>query len=545
MRFFAVPCFFEEESVMTKPARPARVLLALVMALFMPARGNAQTGPALRLEPIPGGKQRNIVFILIDDMRYDFFGFMGHPFLKTPHLDALARGGVHCRNAFVTTSLCSPSRASILTGVYAHRHRVIDNNNPLPPGRPLFPQYLRQAGYATAFVGKWHMGGERDDPQPGFDHWISFKGQGTYLPGKNGMNVNGKRRPQKGYITDELTDYAVDWLQARPKDRPFFLYLSHKAVHVDLRPGADGQARVLVPGATAPREFIAAPRHKGRYKHHPVPHPKTMANTPENLHGRPMWVRNQRDSVIGVDYAFYTTDGIDAYYRQYCETLLAVDESVGRLVAELRRQGLLEGTLIVFMSDNGYLFGEHGLIDKRAAYEESIRVPLLLHCPELFQGGTRVERMVANIDIAPTLLAAAGLKAPAGIDGSSFLPLARGELIPWRDALLYEYFWERNLPMVPTMHALRTERYVYIRYHGLWDQDELFDLRDDPRQTKNLIESEAHRPLLQDLNRRLFQELAASDGLQLPLPPDRGLQQNQRRRGAPPAADFPPSVLRD
>ncbi len=388
-------------------------------------------------------------------MRFDAFGFMGHPFLKTPHLDALARGGVHCRNAFVTTSLCSPSRASILTGLYAHRHRVIDNNNPLPPGRHLFPEYLQHAGYATAFIGKWHMGGERDDPQLGFDHWISFKGQGPYLPGNDGLNVNGKRVPQKGYMTDELTDYAVDWLQARPKDRPFFLQLSHKAVHVDLTPAPDGKARVLVPGATARREFIAAPRHQGRYKDQPVPHPKTMANTPETMNGRPMWVRNQRNSVIGVDYAFYTTNGIDAYYRQYCETLLAVDESVGRLVAELNRQGLLDGTMIVFMSDNGYLFGEHGLIDKRAAYEASIRVPLLLHCPELFKGGTRVERMVANIDIGPTVLAAAGLKAPAGIDGRSFLPLARGESIPWRDALLYEYFWERNLPMVPTVHALR------------------------------------------------------------------------------------------
>jgi N-acetylglucosamine-6-sulfatase len=513
------------------------ILLSLVSAL--PARGAAPTAAS------GGAKPRNIVFVLIDDMRYDALSFMGHPFLKTPRLDALARGGVHCRNAFVTTSLCSPSRASILTGLYAHRHHVIDNNNPLPSTRTIFPQSLRQAGYTTALIGKWHMGGERDDPQPGFDHWVSFKGQGTYLPGKDGLNVNGKRVPQKGYITDELTDYAVAWLQTRPKEKPFFLHLAHKAVHVDLTPGPDGQARVLVPGATARREFIAAPRHKGRYKDQTVPHPKTMMATPESRRGWPMWVRNQRDSVIGVDYAFYSTGGIDDYYRQYCETLLAVDNSVGRLVDELRRQGLLDSTLLVFMSDNGYLFGEHGLIDKRAAYEASIRVPLLLHCPDLFKGGTHVEQMVANIDIAPTLLEAAGLTAPKEIDGRSFLGLARGKAIPWRDALLYEYFWERNLPMVPTMHALRTERYTYIHYQGLWDIDELYDLREDRDQANNLIDSKAHRDIVQTLNRRLFAELAATDGLHLPLAPDRGPQQNQRRRGAPPAADFPPSLLRD
>jgi N-acetylglucosamine-6-sulfatase len=522
-----------------------KTLLSFAALAFFIANPPAAAQQAKPLAPLAGAKPRNIVFILIDDMRYDALGCLGHPFLETPHLDALVRGGVHCRNAFVTTSLCSPSRASILTGLYAHRHRVIDNNNSLPRGLVLFPQHLQRAGYATAFIGKWHMGGERDDPQSGFDHWVSFKGQGTYLPGNDGLNVNGKHVPQKGYITDELTDYALDWLGGRPKDRPFFLYLGHKAVHVDLTPDADGKARLLVPGVTTPREFIAAPRHKERYKDRPVPHPPSMANTPAARRGQPLWLRNQRDSVLGVDYAFYSAAGIDTYYRQYCETLLAVDDSVGRLIAELRRQGLLDSTLIVFMSDNGYQFGEHGLIDKRTAYEESMRVPLFLHCPELFKAGTKLEPMVANIDIAPTLLEAAALKAPDGLDGRSFLPLAQGRALAWRDALLYEYFWERNLPMVPTLHALRTERHAYIHYHGLWDIDELFDLRDDPHQMQNLIDSKAHQPIVEQMNRRLFEELAATDGLQIPLQPDRGKQQNERRRGAPPAADFPRSLLRD
>ncbi|MCB1125867.1 MAG: sulfatase-like hydrolase/transferase, partial [Verrucomicrobiae bacterium] len=187
-------------------------------------------------ERIPGAKPRSVVFILSDDHRYDAMSFMGHQFARTPVMDSMAANGVHLKNAFVTTSLCSPSRASILTGLYTFRHRVIDNNRPIPSGTVYFPQYLQKAGYATAFMGKWHMGGASDDPQPGFDHWVSFRGQGNYLPpGPNyTLNVDGKRVKQKGYITDELTDYAVDWLkQQKPAEKPFFLYFSHKAVHAN------------------------------------------------------------------------------------------------------------------------------------------------------------------------------------------------------------------------------------------------------------------------------------------------------------------------
>jgi N-acetylglucosamine-6-sulfatase len=411
------------------------------------------------------GKPRNIVFILTDDHRYDALGFVGHPWLKTPNLDSLAKNGVHAKNAFVTTALYSPSRASILTGQYAHRHRVVDNNNPLPPGTVFFPQYLQRAGYDTGFVGKWHMGGEGDDPQPGFEHWVSFRGQGTYLPSPSGLNVNGKRVPQRGYITDELTDYALDWLQKRPADKPFFLYLSHKGVHSD---------------------FVPAERHRGRYKDGPFTPPVSMdANT--DPAGRPMWVKNQRNSWHGVDFPYHSRLDVAAYYRRYCEMLLSVDESVGRVLDYLRQKNLLNDTLVVYMGDNGFAFGEHGLIDKRTAYEESMRVPLLLQCPELFQPGTTLTNVVANIDIAPTLLQAAGLRAPEQtMDGRSFLPLAQGKSAPWRDALLYEYYWERNFPQTPTLHAVRGDRYKYIRYQGIWDTDELYDLQADPGETKNL-----------------------------------------------------------
>ena len=194
-------------------------------------------------EMIKGASPRNVVFILSDDHRYDAMSFMGHQFANTPAMDKMAAEGAHIANAFVTTSLCSPSRASILTGLYTFRHRVIDNNRLVPQGTLFFPQYLQKAGYSTAYIGKWHMGGDTDAPRPGFDHWVSFRGQGQYLPTGNTLNVDGKSVPQKGYITEELTDYAIDWLKKqKPSEKPFFMYLSHKAVHSPFTPAARHEA---------------------------------------------------------------------------------------------------------------------------------------------------------------------------------------------------------------------------------------------------------------------------------------------------------------
>jgi N-acetylglucosamine-6-sulfatase len=491
-----------------------RVALALAVAASGCVRSSAADGT--QLAPLTGAKPRNVIFVLVDDLRFDALGIMKHPWLETPNLDALARSGVHLRNAFVTTALCSPSRASILTGQYAHRHRVVDNNNPVPPGTTFFPQYLQKAGYDTAFFGKWHMGAESDAPQPGFDRWVSFRGQGTYLPSKNGLNVDGRPVPQRGYITDELTDYAMDWLKGRKNDRPFFLYLSHKAVHGD---------------------FVPAERHKGRYAEKPFAPPPTMAETPANYEGKPMWVRNQRNSWHGVDFPYHSDRNIAEYYRQYAETLLAVDDSVGRIVSFLRERRLLESTIVIFLGDNGFAFGEHGLIDKRTAYEESMRVPLLMSGGGL-PAGRLVEEVVANIDIAPTVLEAAGLTPPP-MDGRSFLPLARGERIQWRETLLYEYYWERNFPQTPAMHAVRGAQYKYIRYYGIWDTDELYDLRADPSETRNLVRDAGYRDVVRRLNAELFETLSATGGLYIPLAPDRGVSQNLRRRSGSKSAEFP------
>jgi N-acetylglucosamine-6-sulfatase len=486
------------------------------------AAGAAAPSAALELPRLPGGKPRNIIFVLSDDHRYDAMGFMSkRGFPDTPNLDRMARDGAHFPNAFVTTALCSPSRASILTGLYAHQHRVVDNNHPSRPDLIFFPQYLQRIGYETAHIGKWHMGGEGegDGPQRGYDHWVSFAGQGFYLPTEAGLNVNGVKVPQRGYITDELTDYALEWLEKRDAKRPYFLCLSHKAVH---------------------SEFIPAERHKGRYSKHRFTRPATWDPAPGKEALRPMWVQNQRNSWHGVDFPYHSALDIAEYYKRYAETLLAVDESLGRVFELLKRRGELESTLVVYMGDNGFAFGEHGLIDKRTAYEESMRVPLLMHCPQLLRAGTKVEQVVANIDMAPTLLEVAGLRAPDTMAGKSYLPLAKGERIAWRDALLYEYYWERNFPQTPTVHAVRGDRYKYIRYQGVWDIDELFDLQADPLEANNLIFSPGHEGMVEKLNHQLFEMLEATDGMSMPLSPDAGQVQRLRRSDKVKSAEFPP-----
>jgi len=475
----------------------------------------------LRLQRRPGVKPKNILFVLTDDHRYDAMGFMkAQDFGDTPTLDRLAREGTHFRNAFVTTALCSPSRASILTGLYAHQHKVVDNNHPIPPDLIFYPQFLQKAGYDTAFIGKWHMGTEGDDPQPGFDHWVSFKGQGTYLPSANGLNVDGRKVPQKGYITDELTDYAIDWIDKRDPGKPWMMHLAHKAVHA---------------------EFLPAERHKGRYDKEVFRYPENMkAGVP----GRPMWVENQRNSWHGVDYAYHGNLDIADYYKRYMETLLAVDEGLARIMDLLERRGELDDTLIIYMGDNGFMFGEHGLIDKRTAYEESMRVPLLARCPSLFNAGSTVENVVANIDIAPTILAAAGLESPSYMAGSSMLPLARDANAPWREELLYEYYWERNFPQTPTVHAIREERYKYVRFHGIWDLDELYDLADDPTENNNLLAQPGHEALAQRLSHKLFTLLEETGGMQIPLSVDAGGRNELRSPSGAGQAPFPPSFFR-
>jgi len=483
-------------------------------------RGTAALALFARLSPAVDSSRiarRNVVLVLSDDHRYDFMGFMEQApsFLETPAMDRMARQGAHLTNAFVSTSLCSPSRASILTGQYMHHHHIVDNQRPEPEGTLFFPQHLQDAGYQTAFIGKWHMGHEQDDPRPGFDHWVSFKGQGVYFDPE--LNINGARRQSQGYTTDLLTEHALDWLKTgRDTRRPFFLYLSHKAVHYPFQP---------------------AQRHEGRYGRSEVKRPETMANTEENYQTQPHWVRERRYSIHGVDHMEtgpYDSDPVPSFddlYRQYCETVHGLDENLGRVLDYLDESGLSRSTLVVYMGDNGFALGEHGFYDKRDAFEESIRIPMLAYAPGMIAPGTKITQMVQNIDIAPTLLEAAGVPMPksARMDGRSFLPLLRGNSIPWRDHILYEYHWEWNFPATPTVFALRTERYKYVFYHGVWDYDGFYDLHTDPHEHHNLIAVPSYQGPIETMRKQLFDELEASGGLNIPVPRPAGERLDQRK----------------
>ena len=468
--------------------------MTAVVATLLPACDAAEQGSNVEKRP-------NIIFILTDDQRYDELGFL-NPVIDTPNMDRIADQGVHFQNAFVTTALCSPSRASILTGQYMHNHGVVDNNEPPKADAVFFPQYLQEAGYETAYIGKWHMGEagssghSLDDPQPGFDHWVSFAGQGDYYPVvRNGrtsrFNINGEYVNQRGYITDELTEYALDWLGDRGDEAPWFMYLSHKAVHANFSP---------------------AERHENQYADRKVPVPASQADTPENRQGKPMWGQNQRNSWHGVDFPYHSSLDVQSYKMQYHRALSAVDDSIGQLFSWLEASGNLENTIVILMGDNGFMFGEHGLIDKRNAYEESMRVPLLMSGPTIARNKT-AEEIVANIDIAATLLDMAGVAPAEQFDGASFYTIAKGESMPeWRDELLYEYYWEFNYPSTPTTFALRTPEYKFIQYHGIWDTDELYDMRGDPREMRNLIADPDYLEVVGQMRRRLFDRLTNRTG---------------------------------
>ncbi|MXV13780.1 sulfatase-like hydrolase/transferase [Pedobacter sp. HMF7056] len=493
------------------------LLLPALLLLVVPGYLAAQV-PQLFYKPIPGTKPRNIIFILSDDHRYDFMGFTGKvPGLKTPNLDRLANEGAHLQNAFVTTALCSPSRASILTGQFAHTHTVVDNETAAPKGLVFFPQYMQKAGYQTGFFGKWHMGGGEGEPRPGFNRWVSFNGQGTYYNCR--LNIDGKvvNYPDTAYITDILTDLSLDWLKQRDKNKPFFLYLSHKAVHAD---------------------FKAAKRDAGRYKDVEIQYPVSMFTTATdkskqytrgkradgsmytfNTEDIPQWVRAQRYSWHGVDYMYHGQTDFDQFYIDYLETLQGIDTSVGRVLKYLEENGLNKETLVVYMGDNGFAFGEHGLIDKRQAYEESMRVPMLARCPGLIKPGTKVGQMILNVDIGPTFLELAGVNKPAQMQGVSFLPLLKGRQVPWRSQFCYEYYWESNFPQTPTQFAIRTDQYKFIRSQGIWDINQLYDIKKDPYEVNNLVRKPEYQQLIQKLNIELFKWLEETDGLQIPLKP--------------------------
>jgi len=422
-------------------------------------------------------KYPNFVFIIIDDMRWDTMSCVGHPFLRTPNIDRIAENGIRFTNAFVTISLCSPARATFLTGVYAHNHgvRINDKNDP-DPAYPIFPKLLQSSGYETAYVGKWHMN-PSDQPRPGFDYWLSFRGQGKYR--NPPLNENGRRFRAKGYMTDLLTKYAVDFLK-RPRTKPFCLCLAHKAVHWP---------------------FTPAGRHKNLFEDIQLSKPVSFQ---DDLADKPKWMRagvlyghsrKDREKNKGKPIPAALEPGRwnakDKDTLDWYRALVAVDESVGAVLDTLEKSGLADDTVVIFTSDNGYLHGEHRQTDKRVAFEESIRIPLLISGPMVAKPGSTNSRMVLDIDIAPTILELAGIKRQQRHQGRSLKPLLGGLNPDWRKSFLYEYFSEDWYPGIPDIWAVRTDSWKYVTCPNVEDIDELYDLKNDPYEMNNLIDDPA------------------------------------------------------
>lgn len=423
----------------------------------------------------------NVVFVLTDDQRADCLSRNGHPFLKTPHLDRIAAEGAYFNNAFCTTALCSPSRATFLSGNYAHSHGVMNNFTEYPPTLQSWPGLLRSAGYQTAYIGKWHMGEENDSPRPGFDYWASHKGQGKYYDTE--FNINGKRQELKGYYSHVITDLAKDWLGKREK-RPFALLIGHKAPH----------------GIWIPEK-----KYEHVFDHVKIAKPATATPGAD----KPDWVRERIGTWHGINGPLYGSKDYDTFVRTYHATILSVDDSIGELRAALERTGELDNTIFIFASDSGFLLGEHGSIDKRVMWEESIKIPLMIRYSRAIRAGTTADNLVLNHDVAPTVLDLCGVKARQPMQGQSLVPLLGGKPGPnWRKSFFYEYNFEDEFPYTPNVRGVRTERWKYIHYPNGEGQPEthkaeLYDLQADPRETRNLIEAPEARSTLASLKREL------------------------------------------
>jgi N-acetylglucosamine-6-sulfatase len=406
----------------------------------------------------------NIIFILTDDHRWDALSSMGHPVIQTPNLDRLSQEGIMFTNAFVTTSLCSPSRASFLTGQYPHRHGVVTNHTPWDNRNTTFLELLKTAGYETAFIGKWHMPGKGLPKLRGLDHFISFTkegGQGIYY--NCPLIIDGVPTERKGkYITDDLTDYALKFIDKK-RSTPYCLYLSHKAVHFGFRP---------------------PPHLKGIYKD------KDLKLPPES----DTWITfTNNHPFVGALFP------MNILYRGYCETVASVDEQVGRVIQKLEDLNILDDTLIIYAGDNGHFWGEHGLYDKRLAYEESIRIPFIVRYPGMIKDPGRIARqMILNIDLAPTLTDIVGIEIPSNMQGISFKPILASADTQGRKSWLYEHFPVFPIP-IPGITAVRTQRYKYIEYQKNLRPKEVFDLQSDPQEKKNIIDTDHGRRIAIDL----------------------------------------------
>jgi len=422
-------------------------------------------------------RKPNFLFVFTDDQRWDAMSVVQReqgekarfPWFQTPNMDRLASEGVRFRNAFVTLSLCAPCRAVFLTGRYNHVNGIANNHTPFPTNSVTHASLMRAAGYVTAYIGKWHMGSQRGQ-RPGFDYSASFIGQGRYWDCP--IEINGQPTPTKGWVDDVCTDYAIEFIKQH-QDKPFSMTVAYKACHGPNDPPERAKERFL--NATA----------------RPVP----------TLGVRAIYRSPGETSATAPKGTLPNTN------PNYFQCISAADDNLGRLLKVLDDLNLVRDTVVIFTSDNGYYKGEHGLGDKRSAYEESLRIPLIVRYPILVPKAKVLDEMVLSIDLAPTLLDLAGLPVPSQMQGRSWQPLLTGKPTGWRQSFLFEYFRERAFPNTPTLFGVRTANAKLIKYPGHDEWTELFDLAHDPYETKNLVSDPEHKDLLARMQAELDQQV--------------------------------------
>lgn len=415
------------------------------------------------------GKRPNILYIMADDHAAHAISAYGSVINQTPQLDRLAAQGMRFDRMFAVNSICTPSRATVLTGKYSHINGVPVFNR-FDGSQPTVAKYLQAAGYHTGIIGKWHL---ESDPT-GFDKWSILPGQGDYF-NPTFLEADGKR-VIKGYITDITTDLSIDFLKNRPKDKPFFLMCHHKAPHRNWQPDA---------------------KHKAMFAGKVIPEPPTLR---DNGVGRSDAIRECKQKVLenlspndtkGAPPAGVSDDELlkwkyQRYMQDYLACVQSVDVNVGRLLDYLDEAGLAENTLVIYTSDQGFFLGDHGLYDKRFMYEESIRVPFLVRWPEVIKPGEVQSAMGINVDFAPTFMDAAGLPLPADMQGRSLIPLFKGKVpIDWRGSWYYRYYHDPGDHNTRAHYGVRTTTHKLI-YFWKKNQWEMYDLIADPSELHNL-----------------------------------------------------------
>ncbi len=469
-------------------------------------------------------KKPNILIILSDDHAYQAISAYGSRLMQTPNIDRIAREGAIFENACVTNSLCSPSRAAWLTGKYSHVNGVKVNNisNPFNINQELFPRLLKQSDYQTGWIGKWHL---QTLPGNAFDYWKILPDQGQYY-NPDFIDMKNDTVRVQGYITDIISDLSFDWLNHRDTTKPFCLIIGEKATHRAWLP--DLQDLGIFDDRTFPLPPNFYDDYKGRIaaKNQDMTIAKTMLLGDDlkvhvNYGDMEFYSRLNAEQLvrfksyyekISKDFDAHHYQGKELtewkyqrYLKDYLSTAKSLDRNIGKILDWLDKNGLTENTVVIYASDQGFYMGEHGWFDKRFMYEESMKTPVVMRYPGVIKPGTRLNQMILNIDFAPTLLTIAGLKVPASIQGSSFLPLLKtNKAEPWRKAAYYHYYEYPEPHRVSPHFGIRTEQYKLIRFYGPADNWELYDLKKDPAEMKNLYVEKKDSKLVASLKKQLL-----------------------------------------